>query len=92
MKLIWTDPAEKDLWDILDFIADDNPDAAWEMRSLLHNSADSLLQFPNKGRPGRVIGTRELVVMPSYILIYKIDNSYIRILRVLHMSQNYPSS
>ena len=46
------------------------------------------MQFPNLGKPGRVFGTRELVIPQvgklSYILmIYRVQGESIQILRVL---------
>lgn len=92
MKVIWTETAEKDLWQILAFLADDNPEFAFEMRLKFHNAADSLLDFPDKGRKGAVSGTRELIIFPSYIMVYRVVKPCIRILRLFHMSRNYMSA
>jgi len=91
MKLVWTDPAIEDLLHALDFIGNNNPEAVLPMQMKFHAAADSLLDFPYKGRMGRVEGTRELLIMPSHFLVYKVDASCIRILRLFHMAQNYPS-
>ncbi len=41
--------------------------------------------FPESGRPGRVSGTRELVIAGTpYIAAYRVVGETIRILRVLH--------
>jgi len=65
MILIWSIPAEENLASIIDYIALDNPQAALRTDEIIQNSADSLMNFPYKGKQGRVIGTRELVVLPS---------------------------
>ncbi|MDO5490723.1 MAG: type II toxin-antitoxin system RelE/ParE family toxin [Bacteroidaceae bacterium] len=90
MILIWSIPAEGHLADIIDYIALDNPQAALRIDELIHESADSLMTFPYKGRSGRVMGTRELVVLPSYLLVYEISGNTINILDILHTSQQYP--
>ena len=90
MILIWSIPAEENLASIIDYIALDNPQAALRIDEIIQNSADSLISFPYKGKQGRVIGTRELVVLPSYILVYEISGDTISILDVLHTSQQYP--
>lgn len=65
MRLVWTDPAEEDMWGIVEFIAADNPDAALTMQERFHAAAESLLDFPYEGTPGRAPGTRErLLLLP----------------------------
>jgi addiction module RelE/StbE family toxin len=50
-----------------------------------------LLQFPETGRPGRIEGTRELVISRTpYIAAYRIMGETVRILRVLHGAQLWP--
>jgi plasmid stabilization system protein ParE len=54
-------------------------------------AARRLVEFPESGRPGRVAGTRELVVVGTpYVAAYTITESSIRILRVLHGAQKWP--
>jgi plasmid stabilization system protein ParE len=48
------------------------------------------LYFPKIGRPGRIEGTRELVVWANYIIVYQEDAFSIQILRVLHAAQQWP--
>lgn len=50
-----------------------------------------LAQFPESGRPGRIEGTRELVISGTpFIAAYRIAGNTIRILRVLHGAQQWP--
>lgn len=70
------------------FIARDKPLAAITWDEKLQHSAERLIQHPRLGRGGRVPGTRELVVHPNYILVYREINSGVEILRVLHAAQN----
>jgi addiction module RelE/StbE family toxin len=52
---------------------------------------EGLMKFPEMGRPGRVDGTRELVIQrTSYIAAYRITGTTVRILRVLHGAQMWP--
>lgn len=89
-ELKWLQLARTDLLEIVDYISDDNPGAAQHVKNDIERKAESLPSFPKKGRPGRVEGTRELVVLSNYILVYKEDASTVRILRVLHAAQQWP--
>jgi toxin ParE1/3/4 len=52
---------------------------------------EGLVQFPESGRPGRIEGTRELVIQRTpYIAAYRITGNTVRILRVLHGAQQWP--
>lgn len=41
-------------------------------------------------RPGRVAGTREALITPNYVLIYRVHADVIEILNVKHTRQQYP--
>lgn len=84
--------ARTDLLTIVDYISDDNPDAAQRVMDDIEAKAKTLPSFPKMGRLGRVEGTRELVIWANYILVYKEDNFSIRILRLLHAAQQWPLS
>ena len=91
MKIRWLDLAVDDLADIADYIACDNPDAAQRMVSRLWSAVGSLATQPEMGRPGRVFGTRELIVGGTpFIVPYRIIKSEIQILRVLHGARKWP--
>ncbi|MCB1035769.1 MAG: type II toxin-antitoxin system RelE/ParE family toxin [Acidobacteria bacterium] len=92
MRVRWTRRAERSLAAIADFIALDNPQAAHETISRIRRAAESLLLSPKLGRPGRVEGTRELVVTPNYILPYRIKGGEVQILHVFHARRRWPGS
>ena len=89
-ELEWLELARTDLLGIVDYISDDNPDAAQRVKDDIEMKAEKLPEFPTIGRPGRVEGTRELVAWSSYILVYQEDALTVRILRVLHAAQQWP--
>lgn len=60
------------------------------MDELFSERAHGLVRHPAIERPGRVSGTRELVVHPNYILIYDIAGDDVRILRLLHAQRQWP--
>jgi toxin ParE1/3/4 len=46
---------------------------------------------PGIGRPGRIEGTRELVIHRTpYIAAYRISGNTVRVLRLLHGAQQWP--
>lgn len=92
MRLRWTRRAERDLEDIAAYIGQDSPAAAARVVLELLDQAETLLPAnPAIGRPGRVTGTRELVIgeMP-YVIPYRVCDGDIEILRVLHTSRRWP--
>ena len=91
MKLSWTPEAIADRDAIFDYIEADNPAAAAALDELFSEKAERLTDHPKLGRPGRVEGTRELVVHENYILVYDIGGDLTRILRVLHAARQWPS-
>jgi addiction module RelE/StbE family toxin len=87
----WTRWARADLLAIVDYISDDNPDAAQSLKDDLEAKAARLPEHPELYRAGRVAGTREMVVAANYLVVYAVDATSIRILRVLHAAQQWPS-
>ena len=88
MKYRWMPRAVAALSKIHDYIAADNPVAADMVRDrALSFVATTLVAHPSIGRPGRVDGTRESVIHPSYILVYRAKGEVIEILTVRHVAQ-----
>jgi toxin ParE1/3/4 len=93
MKLRWLNLALDDLDEIAGYVSKDNPDAARRMVKRLWKAAHVLTGQPEMGRPGRVHGTRELVVVNTpFVLPYRVVGAEIEILRVLHGARNWPDS
>ena len=91
MRLKWTQEAIYDLTAIRDHIAQDRPEAARRVASRILEAIGHLEQFSRSGRPGRVPGTRELVVSGTpYQVPYRIKGEVIELLRVLHGAQKWP--
>lgn len=89
-ELEWKAPAVADLVAIVDYISDDNPDAALALLEEIQNKVAQLPAHPKRCRPGRVVGTRELVVRPNYIVVYTETAEAVTVLRVLHAAQMWP--
>lgn len=86
----WRSTARADLLAIIDYISDDNPDAAQTLKDEIESKVAMLRTHPMAFREGRVEGTRELVVRPNYVVVYLVDSQTISILRVLHAAQQWP--
>jgi addiction module RelE/StbE family toxin len=79
------------LEDIYERIAADNPDAAPRVIEQIRIAVERLQEFPMIGRPGRVEGTRELVVAGTpYIVPYRVKAEIVQIITVLHSAQRWP--
>lgn len=91
MKVTWSAFALSDRDGIFSHIEAENIVAAIAVDQRIASTAQRLRDFPESGRPGRIAGTRELVVTgTTYIAAYQIVGETIRILRVLHGAQRWP--
>jgi addiction module RelE/StbE family toxin len=88
--LEWREAARADLLAIVDYISDNNPEAAQQLKDDIQAKVAKLLEHPELYRPGRVAGTREMVVRRNYVVIYTEDARAVLILRVLHGARQWP--
>jgi toxin ParE1/3/4 len=86
MNILWSPEAIDDLTSLRTYIADDNPAAAQEVAlHIIQNIEQLLPNNPQMGRPGRVPGTRELVIPKTpFVVPYRLQRNVIQILRVYH--------
>jgi addiction module RelE/StbE family toxin len=91
-KVEWREPARSDLLSIVDYVSDDNPDAAQRLKDEIEAKESGLPERVGLYRPGRVFGTREMVVRANYVVVYAVDDRTVGILRVLHAAQQWPPS
>jgi toxin ParE1/3/4 len=91
MQVKWLRRALENLDDEAAYIARDSPRVAAEFVLHMRDSAAMLADHPNIGRPGRIAGTRELVVTRvSYILPYRVREGAVEVLRVFHTARQWP--
>lgn len=90
LTLVWRETALEDLEAIVGFIADRNFEAAQRLLALIESCAERLPDHPLMYRRGRVDGTREAIVHPNYILIYRVTADRVEIINIVHARQNYP--
>ena len=84
-RLIWTEPALRDLEAVADYIALDNPGAARRWIKKVFESVERLEQFPNSGKRLPELPRtpyRELVVAPCRIF-YRVEGESVFLLHVL---------
>ena len=88
-RLVIAEPAARDLEDIVEYVALDDPRAALTVYRGIVRVAERLPAFPALGRPGRHPKTRELSVpnLP-YLIVYEVGPDVVTILAVFHTSRN----
>jgi toxin ParE1/3/4 len=90
MEVLWLEGALADLSEIVDYIAERNPEAAPKVAAALHHAAARLGTHPRVGRRGRVAGTRELVVSRlPFVIAYRMKPDRIEVVRVIHGRRNW---
>jgi toxin ParE1/3/4 len=92
MRVKWLRTALRNLDEEAMYIALDDPAAARLVVERVLNAVEGLAEHPAIGRPGRVPGTRELVVPRTrYIVPYRVRGETIEVLRVFHTSRRLPA-
>ncbi len=90
MKVRWSVQAEQDRRAIWDHIATENPQAAARLDELFADAAASLADLPQRGRIGKVPGTREIFPHDTYRLVYEIDGETVWLLALIHTARRWP--
>lgn len=87
----WLPLANKNRFEQLDYIAQDNPIAAISQDEEVEHQVDMLINHPQMGRPGRKRGTRELVIgRTPFVVVYRVKGKRIEVIRLLHSAQQWP--
>ena len=91
--IVWSNIAERDLKNIVEYIADDSPPNAFKIFKRIKKKASSLYTFPERGRivpelkDQGILQYRELVISPWRIL-YRISENSVFVLSVLDSRRN----
>lgn len=97
--LRWTEPANADFLGIVQWLKARNPAAAVRVGRRIPDDAERLSDFPYLGKPGRSLGTREMVVTRfPYLIVDVVEHDAavseqpqaVVILRVLHDAMPWP--
>ena len=86
----WKATAVADLLAIVDYISDDNPEAAQALKDEIEAKVSRLPEHSKLYRAGRVAGTREMTVRRNYVVVYAAAAGAVTVLRVLHAARLWP--
>ncbi len=89
MRIVWTVPARRKRDLAIEYVAQESLRAAFNQLNEIDLQSDRLLEHPNMGRPGKIRGTRELVIRHTpFIIGYRVKGEVVQIFRFLHGAQN----
>ena len=89
-RLTWRPMALADRDAIMVYIARDNSAAAIDLDIEFEAKAEKARLRPKLYKAGRAKGTREIVVRPNDVIVYRITGDVVEVLRVLHAAQHWP--
>jgi toxin ParE1/3/4 len=91
MKIVWSSRAIAHLIALRDYIAEDSPRSAAAVAARIITAVELLQTQPHLGRPGRIPGTRELVVPNTpYVIPYRLRAGRLELIAVFHGRQKWP--
>ncbi len=91
MKVRWSKGAEKNLHEVESYIARDKPEAGVKTVLRIIGAVGQLAENQAMGRPGRVEGTRELIIPGTpFIVPYRVRKNTVEVLRVFHHARKWP--
>ena len=91
MRIVITAEAEHDLDGHFEYIFAHNPEAATKVYDAIVGHIMSLRDFALRARPGRIPGTRELVIAKyPYIVVFEVTADEVTILHINHARQQWP--
>ncbi|HXA50251.1 MAG TPA: type II toxin-antitoxin system RelE/ParE family toxin [Candidatus Acidoferrum sp.] len=91
MKVVWSRRAIRHLIHLRAYIAGDSERNAALVAKRIPEAVDLLLTHPEIGRPGRVLGTRELVLPDTpYIIPYRVRRERLELIAIFHGRQKWP--
>jgi plasmid stabilization system protein ParE len=92
VTIVWSSRALQHLVALREFIATDKPQAARDVSATILAAVDLLARQPGLGRPGRIRGTRELIVPGTpYLIPYRVRENRLEIVAIFHGRRRWPS-
>jgi plasmid stabilization system protein ParE len=91
MKIVWSRKAIRHLIELRQHIERDSEQNAILVARRILRAVDLLQNHPEIGRPGRVAGTRELVVADTpYLIPYRVRRERLELIAAFHGRQKWP--
>ncbi|WP_350029151.1 MULTISPECIES: type II toxin-antitoxin system RelE/ParE family toxin [unclassified Caballeronia] len=90
MLVDWRPRARRQLREIYEYIEERDPQAADNLLSMNREAVRTLADVPYIDRHGGVSNTREMVVHPNYLVVYRVTHR-VTVLDSLHARRRYPS-
>jgi toxin ParE1/3/4 len=91
MKVVWSRRAIRHLVYLREYIEKDSEQNAALVAKRILKAVDLLQSHPEMGRPGRVVGTRELVVPGTpYLIPYRVRRERLELIAVFRGRQKWP--
>lgn len=90
LPIVWRAAARRALTQIIRFIAAEDPAAARRMKMVIESAILPAADHPYMFRAGRVAGTREIVAHPNYIVVYRVTDTRLEVVSIVHARQHYP--
>jgi toxin ParE1/3/4 len=92
MKVVWSRRAIRHLVCLREYIEKDSEQNAALVAKRIVKAVDLLQAHPEIGRPGRVVGTRELVVPETrFIIPYRVRGERLELIAVFRGRQKWPA-
>lgn len=90
MKVVWSGRAIRHLAALRAYIEKDSEQNAEMVARRILNSIELLRTQPNMGRPGRLVGTRELVLPDTlFVIPYRVRDGRLEVIAVFHRRQRW---
>ncbi|PCE66960.1 type II toxin-antitoxin system RelE/ParE family toxin [Salinivibrio sp. YCSC6] len=90
--IVWEKASLNDREKIFKFLYDFNPEAAEKTDSLIEAKVENLIEKPPMGAQRDGIRGRLLIIPEiSMIVSYWAEDDFIRVMRVLHQKQKFPT-
>ena len=93
LPIVWAWDARADLVNFLDILGTAILPPHTVCRTLFRRPSKGWRSSPWRGASegflGRVLGTREIVAHPNYVIVYRVEIDRVRVINVLHARQHY---
>jgi plasmid stabilization system protein ParE len=91
LKVVWSSRSIDQLQALREFIAKDSESSAAAIARRILDAIELLKSHPNLGRPGRITGTRELIVPQTpFVVPYRVRAGRLELIGIFHGRQRWP--